>query len=71
MKPYSTLEDVPITEKSPKEVMALLPIWLLTMLELLWESAEKDKHQSQDLEICDQVPKSCYSRPPANYTSSG
>ena len=71
MKPYNTVEDVSVNEKSPKEVMALLPIWLLTMLELLWESAEKDKHQSQGLEICDQVPKSCYSRPPANYTSSG
>ena len=37
MKPYNTIEDVSITEKSPKEAMALLPIWLLTMLELLWE----------------------------------
>ena len=36
MKPYNTIEDVSITEKSPEEAMALLPFWLLTMLKLLW-----------------------------------
>ena len=37
MKPYNTIEDVSITEKSPEEALALLPIWLLAMLKLLWE----------------------------------
>ena len=36
MKPYNTIEDVSITEKSPEEAMALLPSWLLTMVKLLW-----------------------------------
>ena len=37
MKPYNTIEDVSINEKSPLEAMALLPIWLITMLKILWE----------------------------------
>lgn len=37
MKPYNTIEDVSVTEKSPEEAMALLPIWLVTMLKMVWE----------------------------------
>ena len=37
MKPFNTVEDVSINEKSPEEAMALLPIWLRHMLKMLWE----------------------------------
>ena len=45
MKPYNTIEDVSINEKSPLEAMALLPIWLITMLKILWEKKWEAKSE--------------------------
>lgn len=37
MKPFNTVEDISIRAKTPEEALAILPVWLVTMLTTLWE----------------------------------